>query len=393
MKRFLVVALSLVPAVHAQLAIRGETVHTVTGQAIRDGVVLVRSGKIERVGTASQVSIPDGYRTLTAKVVTPGLIDSHTVVGLSGLLNQAHDQDQLDRAAAIQPELRAMDAYDPREKLVEFVRNMGITTIHTGHAPGALISGQTMVVKTRGTNVEQASVVPEAMVAATLGTGSRAEQGKSPGTRAKAIAMLRGELIKAREYAGKKEKTRDLRMEVLVRVLQGDLPLLVTVHRAHDILTAIRMGKEFDLKLVLDGVAEAHQVLEEIKASGYSVIVHPTMYRAGGETENLSFENAMLLRKAGIPFALQSGFEAYVPKTRIVLFEAALAASHGLGFENALASVTIDAARLLGIDKRVGSLETGKDADLALFDGDPFEYVSHCIGVVIDGEVVSEARQ
>jgi imidazolonepropionase-like amidohydrolase len=120
------------------------------------------------------------------------------------------------------------------------------------------------------------------------------------------------------------------------------------------------------------------------------VIVHPTMARAAGETENLSMETASKLRKAGILTALQSGFESYVPKTRVLLYEAGIAAANGLSFDEALASITIDAARLLEVDKRVGSLESGKDGDLALFDGDPFEYPSHCVGVVIQGEVVSQ---
>jgi imidazolonepropionase-like amidohydrolase len=123
------------------------------------------------------------------------------------------------------------------------------------------------------------------------------------------------------------------------------------------------------------------------------VILHPTMMRSFGEAENLSLETASRLRQAGIPFALQSGFEAYVPKTRVALFEAGVAAANGLRFEDALASITIDAARILGIDKRVGSLEPGKDADIALYDGDPFEYTSHCTGVILNGRVVSEARQ
>jgi imidazolonepropionase-like amidohydrolase len=134
-------------------------------------------------------------------------------------------------------------------------------------------------------------------------------------------------------------------------------------------------------------------VADAIKAAGVPVILHATMVRARGETENLSMETAATLRKAGIPVALQSGYESYVPKTRVVLFEAAIAAAHGLSFVDALATVTIDAARILGIAGRVGSLEAGKDADLALFDGDPFEYTSHVVGVVIDGRVVSqEAR-
>ena len=381
----------------AQLAVRGETVYTMAGEPISDGVVLVRDGRIERVGPASEVSIPSGYKALRAKVVTPGLIDAHTVVGLAGYLNQNHDQDQLERSTAMQPELRAIDAYDARERLVEWLRNLGITTIHTGHGPGALISGQTMIVKTTGRSAEEDVIVPEAMVAATLGPGARGRDGKSPGTRAKAVAMLRGELIKAQEYLRKREKAeegkepaRNLRLEVLGRVLEGELPLLVTVNRIQDILTAIRVGREFNLKLVLDSAAEAYLELDRIKASGYPVILHPTMHRSSGEYENLSFETAARLRDAGILFALQSGYESYVPKTRVVLFEAALAAANGLGFEDALAAITIDAARILGVADRVGSLEAGKDADIALFDGDPFEYTTHCTGVVIDGRVVSE---
>jgi imidazolonepropionase-like amidohydrolase len=141
---------------------------------------------------------------------------------------------------------------------------------------------------------------------------------------------------------------------------------------------------------VLDSVADAPIVLNEIKASGFPVIVHPTMARAGGDTANLSMTTAQKLKAAGIPVALQSGYEAYVPKTRIVLFEAAAAAAQGMPRIDALALVTIDAAKVLGIDKRVGSLEKGKDADIALYDGDPFEWSSHCIGTIINGRVVSD---
>ncbi len=385
------------PLVMAQLAVRGGQIYTMAGPAVRDGVVLIRGGKIERVGPISQVRVPEGYRRLTAKVVTPGLIDAHTVVGLSGYLNQEHDQDQLERSSAMQPELRAVDAYNPREPLVEYLRSFGITTIHTGHGPGALISGQTMIVKTAGGAVEDAVVKPEAMVAATLGPGARAEEGKSPGSRAKAVAMLREELIKAQQYVAKREQAegekkpdRDLRLEVLARVLNQELPLLVTVHRIQDILTAIRVAGEFKLRLILDGAEEAYLELERIKSAGYPVILHPSMRRASGETENVSMETAAKLQKAGIRFALQSGYESYVPKTRVVLFEAAVAAANGLSFEHALASITIEAARILGIEGRVGSLEAGKDADLALYDGDPFELTSHCTGVIINGEIVSE---
>jgi imidazolonepropionase-like amidohydrolase len=384
-----------------QVAVRGEIVYSMAGPPIKDGIVLVKGGKIEKVGRAQEVQIPAGYKTLDAKVVTPGLVDAHTVVGLTGYLNQVHDQEQKEASGPIQPELRAIDAYDPAERLVEWVRGFGVTTIHTGHGPGALVSGETLIAKTRGNSVEAAVVVPTAMVAATLGTSAKAtEDGKSPGTRSKMMAMLRGELVKAQEYGRKretaekgKEPERSLRTEAFERILKGEIPLMLTVYRVQDIISGLRLAAEFRIRIVLDGASEAYLALNEIKKAGVPVILHATMSRAFGDQENQSMETAALLKKAGIPFALQSGFEGYVPKTRVVLFEASAAAANGLTFEEALASITIDAARLLGIEKRVGSLEPGKDGDLALYDGDPFEYTSHCIGTVIEGEVQSQPPQ
>lgn len=384
----------------AQVAVRGETVHTMNGAPIRDGVVLIRDGKIERVGPASQVQIPAGYRTLTAKVVTPGLIDAHTVVGLAGYLNSPGDQDQLETSSPIQPELRAVDGYNAREALVEYLRKFGITTIHTGHGPGALISGQTMIVKTRDAATDAVVITPTAMLAATLGSAGLGSAGRPPGTRSKAVAMLRTELLRAQEYQSKwdaapadKKPDRNLRSEILGRVIKRELPLLVTVHKANDILTALRVAKEFNIRIVLDGAADSFLVADQIKAAGVPVIIHATMARAGGDTQNLSMETAGKLQKAGIPVALQSGYESYVPKTRIVLFEAGVAAANGLSMEEALAAITIGAARILGIANRVGSLEAGKDGDVALFDGDPFEYTTHVTGVIIDGQVVSEEKK
>jgi imidazolonepropionase-like amidohydrolase len=169
--------------------------------------------------------------------------------------------------------------------------------------------------------------------------------------------------------------------------------LLVTANRAQDIMSALRLKQEFGINLVIDGGAESYLLLDELRAAKVTVILHPTMQRHYGDLENASFTTAARLRAAGIPFALQSGFEEYVPKTRVVLWEAGFAAAHGLAPEDALRAVTIDAARAIGVDDRLGSLERGKDGDLALFDGDPLEYTSHVTAVVIDGRVVSrEAR-
>ena len=381
------------------VAVYGDTVYTMTGPPIEKGVVLIEAGKITLVGSALDIPVPPEARVLRGKVVTPGLVDAHTIVGLTGYLNQDQDQDQLDKTEPIQPELRAIDSYNPRERLIEWVRGFGVTTIHTGHAPGALVSGQTMIAKTVGESVDDATITPQAMVAVTLGDDARpGDDKKSPGTRSKAVAMLRGELVKTQDYLRKleladpeKRPDRDLRREVFADVLRGKLPLLVTVNRATDIDAALRIAAEFGIRIVLDSASEAYLVADRIKAAGVPVIVHPSMRRGGaGETENISFETAATLRAKGIPVALQSGFEGYVPKTRVALFEAAIASANGLTTEQALATITSDAATILGVADRVGSLRPGLDGDVAIFDGDPFEYATHCTAVVIDGRVVSE---
>ena len=390
------VAAGLPTAAGETLAIHGRIIHTMAGDSIPDGVVVVTDGRIVAVGPAATVAVPTDARVLRAAVVTPGLIDAHCVVGLAGYLNQDQDQDQLDATEPVQPELRAVDAYNPRERLVEWVRGFGVTTLHTGHAPGALVSGQTMVVKTAG----MATVLKAtAMVAVTLGDAGRAQgDKKAPGTRAKSVAMLRTELAKGVEYGRKradpdveKRPAPDLRLDAMARIVAGEWPLLVTADRATDIAAALRMAEEFGIRIVLDSAAESHLLIDRIRAAGVPVILHPTMKRSGaGETENASFETAATLRKAGIPVALQSGYESYVPKTRVVLFEAGVASANGLSVQEALATITIDAARILGVADRIGSIEPGKDADLALFDGDPFEYTTHCTGVIIDGAVVAD---
>ncbi len=400
--RILILAIGLAAAepATAQIAVRGRLVHTMTGEPLRDAVVIIENGRITAVGPAATTTVPAGTPMMVAEVVTPGLIDARATAGLTGFLNQKQDQDQLDPTDAIQPELRAIDAFNPDDPLVAWVRGFGVTTLHTGHAPGALVSGQTLVVKTAGRSLQQDVLVPAAAVAANLGPASFGKDRKSPGTRGKQVAMLRQELLKAREYAERmassdpeKRPDRNLRLETLSDVLAGRLPLLVTAHRAQDIRSALRLRDEFGFRLLLDGAAEAYLLLPEIRAAGVPVLVHPAMQRATDDLVNMSFTTAAALRKAEIAIALQSGFESYVPKTRVVLFEAAVAAAHDLGPEAALAAITRDAAHILGVADRVGSIAPGRDGDLALFDGDPFEYTTHCMATIIEGTVVSTGRR
>lgn len=375
----------------AQIAVKGEIVYTMDGNPIQNGVVLISNGKIERVGSANRVRIPSDYEVYEAKVVTPGMIDARTVVGLAGYYNQQHDQDILETSSAVQPELRAMDAYNAREFLVGYVNSKGMTTLHTGHGPGAVMSGQTMIVKTTGRTLDEALVDSTTMIAITLGPGVRSNF-SSPGTRSKSVAVLRQELIGAKDFAEKRaageSQGRDLKKEVLADLIDGKVKAMVSANTAGDIVTALRIQREFGFSMVLEGAAEAYLVLDEIKASGVPVILHPPMIRPFGEAKNSSFETAAKLQEAGIPFAFQSGYEGYVPKTRIARYEAAIAAANGLGMENALFATTLGAAQILGVDGRIGSLERGKNADLVLFDGDPFEYLTNVEAVIIDGKVV-----
>jgi imidazolonepropionase-like amidohydrolase len=394
---------------------------------IENGVVVCKDGKIAAVGPAGSTPVPEGMRVIEATVVTPGLIDARSTVGLSGIYNQRHDSDQLETSSAIQPELRALDAYNPREKLIEWVRSFGVTTLHTGHAPGEVLSGQTIVVKTVGNTVGEAVVKEPGAVVCTIGPDAH-RAGGNPGTRGKEIAMLRDAFIKAREYQERRERAakkeaegkpadaalaepaadsndpkdkerraqgdRNLRHEIMARVLAGEVPLLVTAQKAQDIDSALRLKEEFPtVRLWLDGAAEAQVMIDRIKGAGVPVIIHPPMMRAYGQMENSSFETAGKLMAAGVPVSLQAGYEGYVPKTRVVLLEAAILAANGLTMQQALATITISPAKLLGIEARVGSLEVGKDADVAAYDGDPFEYTSHCTATLIEGRVVFEGSR
>jgi imidazolonepropionase-like amidohydrolase len=385
----LLLAGALPDAAEAQRVVRADTLYTMTEAGpIVDGVVVIEGETIVEVGPAAEVSVPSGATVHEATVATPGLIDPRGTVGVSGLDNVPADQDQLDTSAPIQPALRAIDAYNPREELVSFVRRLGTTTVHTGHAPGALVSGQTATFSTTGETVGESLRDSVTTVAFTLGPDAQARF-ESPGTRAKGVALLRQALLDAQATMDEEGPVTNLDHAALRTVLRGEVPALITAHRAHDIQAALRLQEEFGFDLILDGASEAYLVPEEIAAADVPVILHPTMVRPGGTTQNAAFTTAGVLHEAGIPVAIQTGWEPYVPKTRIVLYEAAIAAANGLPRRAALASMTRTPAQILGLED-VGTLAPGQAADLALFDGDPFEYTTHVCTVLSGGQVVSD---
>ncbi|MEC8092551.1 MAG: amidohydrolase family protein [Planctomycetota bacterium] len=389
MSRFTLVVCSITSA--ETIFVFGEEIHPVTQPVIRNGVVVVEDGTIQAVGPASMVDGREADRVIQASVVVPGFVDARATVGLTGQFNHEHDQDHLDTSEAMQPELRAIDAYNWKERLVEWVRGFGVTTVHTGHSPGELISGQTCIVKTAGRGLQDDLVQTCWGVSATLGEGAQ-RSGSSPGNRSKAVAMLRQAMIAAEERLknrserGEGNLFRNLREEMLEDIASGERPLIVHADRAFDISAALRLKEEFGLDVVLESAAEAHGMIDAIKAANVPIFLHPTMARGSGERLNVSFTTAAKLREAGVPVAFSTGYEAYVPKVRVLVFEAAMAIPYGLSREDALAMITIEPAKILGIQDRVGSIEPGKDADLAFFDGDPFEWVTHCEGVMIDGQ-------
>ena len=380
----------------ATLAIEAGTLHTEGPEGtLTDAVVLVREGRIAKVGPRGSVELPEDARRLRAAVVTPGLIDTHSSAGLAGIHNVPADRDSDEVTGPNQAGLRALDGFNPHEPLLGWLLANGVTVVQSGPGEANPIGGLAGVFKTWGANVEAMTLrFPSALVV-TLGEPPKETYGaklQAPVTRMGTAALLRTAFTEARGYAEKRGKqeapARDLAKEALVLALEREIPVLATARREDDLVTALRIAREFELDLELADAVEGYLVADEIRAAGVPVHVGPVMERVAAlETMNLSLENAAILARHGIPITFQSGFEDYVPRTHVVRFEAAVAGAWGLGFEPALRALTIDAARRLRVDDRVGSLERGKDADLVLFDGDPFEYTTHVEAVIVNGAV------
>jgi imidazolonepropionase-like amidohydrolase len=392
-----VIAWLVAGALAQDLAIYGQTVLPIRGPALTDGVVLVHDGKITSVGPAAGAQVPEGARELRGAVVMPGAIDGLSVAGLTGPLNRPPDQDHKVVGLSVAPELRAIDAYSAWDELVTWLREHGVTTVHTGPSPGAPVGGRTLVTTTAAGPLSMISVVDDAMVVVTLGEGGKEWEGAQ--TRMGSAALVRQAFAEAADYRERRKlpladrPPSDLGHEALIEAMDKRRKVVIVAHRADDLLTALRIRDEFGLDVILAGASEAWLIRAELARAGAPVLVGPVMARQWshpGERHDATFENAGLLADAGVTVGLMSGFEDYVPKVRVVLWEAAVAATHGLGSARALEAVTLGNARILGIESRKGSLEPGKDADVLVLDGDPLEPVTHVCAVIIEGAVVSE---
>ncbi|HCH65328.1 MAG: amidohydrolase [Deltaproteobacteria bacterium] len=381
------------------LRIEGERVHTVTGAVIENGAVLVEDGRITAVGPSDTIPTPDHATIVRGAVVTPGLIDAWATAGLTGPRNHGPDQDHAERDAPVRPELRAIDAFHPRDPLLDWIRGYGVTVVNAGPSPGQPVSGRTLIAENRVARVSELALEPDAFVVFSLGDGPKSRfADRGTASRMGSAATIRQALMDARDYSARRALPAadrppvDLGLEALVELLDGKRRALMHAHRADDIDTALRLADEFGIDIALAGGAEAWLMADTLAAADVPVLVGPVMARSwrDGEQRNSSFACAARLADAGVTVGFMSGYEGYVPKVRVVLWEAAVAGAHGLGAERTLAALTIDAARILGIDDRTGSIEVGKRADIAVYDGDPFEYTSHACTVVVGGSVVSD---
>jgi len=404
---FAVLASSAIAAAQ-KIAVVADKLYTMgNGPQGQPGVVLIENGKI--AGVRGGNSAPAGYTAMHAAYVTPGLIDAKTTAGISGAYNIPADQDEDEKTDPNTADVRAMDSFNPRELLLEYINTYGVTTVQA--APGITnpIDGQAAIFKTVGPktvgpSADQLAMKPVSAIVFNLGEAPKANYGKNnkpPVTRMMTAAIIRKGLLDAQAYQKKwadwnssekkdssKQPAHDLKLEAIGLALRGELPAIFNAYRADDVDTAIRLAQEFKLKLILSSVSKGYLEAPLVKQSGAAALVGPTLQRLGSvETNNASVEGAAILAQAGVPVALMTGFEGYVPKNRVLLFEAGVAAANGMGFEGALRASTIESAKILGIADRVGSLEPGKDADVVLYDGDPFEYTSHVTAVLVNGNV------
>ncbi|HEY8392882.1 MAG TPA: amidohydrolase [Capillibacterium sp.] len=378
------------------LLIKNGMILTMAGAPIPGGEVLVEAGKIVAVG--KNLAVPAGCTVLDAEggYVMPGIIDAHCHVGMweDGLGFEGDDGNEC--TDPVTPQLRAIDAINPLDRsFVEAYEN-GVTCVCTGPGSGNVIGGQFATIKTRGKRIDRMILQqPAAMKVAFGENPKRVYSGKkqAPSTRMATAALLREYLFKAKAYMENKDKNGfDMKLESLIPVVKGELKVKAHAHRADDIFTAIRIAKEFGLKMTLDHCTEGHLIADELGREGYPAIVGPTLTgREKVELRELSFETPLALHRAGVKIALMTDHPV-IPVHYLPIC-AALAVKAGLDEETALKAITINPAEILGIADRVGSLEAGKDADIAVFDKHPFDLQAKTVFVLIDGEVVFKRKK
>ena len=378
------------------LLIKNGKINSMTGENFDGCDILIQDAKITQISRGISVSNPE-IRVIDAAGLNiyPGFIDAHCHIGISEEKIGVAGDDCNESTNPITPGMRAIDAINPMDSAFHSALSVGVTTILTGPGSANPIGGQSVVMKTDGRRVDDMIIKAPAAMKIAFGENPKnayGNNGKTPMTRMGVSAMIRGELLKAREYYQQKQRSdenfeKDFRYEPYLPLFTHEMPLKAHVHRLDDIFNAIRIAKEFDLMLTLDHCTEGHLDAELIAESGFPAIVGPSLAsRNKLEVENADFKTPGVLHKAGIRVAITTDH----PVTRIQYLPlcAGLAAKEGLGRENALRAITIDAAVIAGVANRVGSIAVGKDADLVIYDGDPLEIAGSAVCTIVNGKIV-----
>ena len=394
------------------LIIKNGTVNTITN-GIKKTNILIKGKKIIAVRdevedlideikaneVAEEVEIIDAE----GKLVFPGFIDAHTHLGLWEDGMGAEGADGNEETDPITPQLNVIDGINPMDRTFKEAYEGGITSACTTPGSANVMGGQAIAIKTFGKRIDKMVIKNPVASKIAFGENPKSCYGaneNTPQTRMAIASLLRENLRKAQEYLNDLQDSEsedeeavadkpeyDIKLEALIPVLKGEIPLKAHAHRADDMFTAIRIAKEFDVKLTLDHCTEGHLIVDELLEEDYPLIVGPSLSeRSKIELRNLTFETAGILSNAGKDICIMTDHPV-IPLQYLPVC-AGFAVKYGMKQEKALEAITINPARVLGIDDRVGSIEVGKDADIVIWDGNPLEIQSHVLYTIIDGKIV-----
>ncbi|MGL5752985.1 MAG: amidohydrolase [Paraclostridium sp.] len=381
------------------LCIKNGVINTIT-KGILHGDILIKNGKIveidEKINLDRKIELIDAQ----GKFIYPGFIDAHTHLGLWEDGMGFEGEDGNEETDPITPHLNPIDGMNPMDRNFYEAYSGGITTVCSTPGSSNVIGGQCIAVKTYGKRIDKMVLKNPVAMKVAFGENPKVDHGKkdrSPFTRMAIASMLRENLRKAKDYMDALELHEkdnendkpdyDIKLESLIPVLKREIPLKAHTHRVDDIFTAIRIAKEFDLKLTIDHCTEGHLIVDELVEEDYPIIVGPSFSnRSKIELRNLTFDTAGILSNAGINISLMTDHNE-VPIQYLPIC-AGIAVKHGLKKDKALEAITINPSKILGIEDRVGSIEIGKDADIVIWDNDPLEIQSNVLYTIIDGKVV-----
>lgn len=366
------------------------------GKNIENGFVRIKGKKIAELGDMSEYESKkeDEVIDVQGAWVLPGLIEAHAHIGITEEKWGIMGDDCNEETLPVTPTLRAIDAVNPMDPAFHDAIEAGITSVMAGPGSANVVGGQFVFMKTQGRCIDNMIVRHPAAMKVAFGENPKVNYGDKdqlPSTRMGIAALLRKTLYEAVQYKADRENgnlvQRDFEMEPWIPALNREIPLKAHAHRTDDILTAIRIAKEFEVDITIDHGTEAHLIADEIKESGFPVIVGPDLTaRSKIEVKNMDFKTNKILHDAGVLFSITTDHP--VSLIQYLPLCAGLAVKHGLPMEEGIKAITINPARICRVDDRVGSLEKGKDADIAIFSGNPLEVFTETLYTIIDGQVI-----